>query len=291
MASHLHLCAAAIFASSLAACASVSVIPLDYNGQPKPEAAGIRYYMPKPYLLVTQIKTPTGGKPPPGGANNKTSTATATCNGTTATATCDGGDKNAQPAAAANTTQNQSDATNKAGSSPSPSSDLSYQLSTTYLLKLIYLPDMSKQMAINVVPGIFGTSSAQPNLQDGWMLTSLQASSDNTKALDDLTSLATALLGAGGKAATGGATAKTAAQARAKDMMGQQPPGPAPLAPGLYEFRYDEFGHLIGLCRLTSFDASVQNDRLLPSDFAGALITGNYCQGWVPPPPPVAVKG
>ena len=229
---------------------------------------------------------------PPGGANNKTSTATATCNGTTATATCDGGDKNAQPAAAANTTQNQSDATNKAGSSPSPSSDLSYQLgSTTYLLKLIYLPDMSKQMAINVVPGIFGTSSAQPNLQDGWMLTSLQASSDNTKALDDLTSLATALLGAGGKAATGGATAKTAAQARAKDMMGQQPPGPAPLAPGLYEFRYDEFGHLIGLCRLTSFDASVQNDRLLPSDFAGALITGNYCQGWVPPPPPVAVKG
>lgn len=265
----------------LAACASVSVIPLDYHGQPKNEAPGVRYYMPKPYLLVTQLNPPTDGKGKnnPGGGG---STATATCNGNTATATCDGGKsaQNAGPPAGDGNTESQSDGSTKgASNSPSPSSDLSYQLgSTTYLLKLIYLPDMSKTMAINVVPGIFGTSSAQPVLQDGWMLTSLQASSDNTKALDDLTSFATALLGAGGKAATGGGAA--AAGSKAAHGPPEPPPPTRVLPAGLYEFRYDEYGHLIGLCAVTTFHDTppyALNTGLIPSDLDGVGATGQYC--------------
>lgn len=236
----------------LVACASVSVIPLDYAGQPKNEAPGIRYYMPKPYLLVTQI--PNDQWP-----NNTHSTAIPT-NSKYAKATASDGD---------GTGTKDGDATAPASktASPSPTSDLSYQLgNNTYLLKLVYLPDMSKTMAINIVPGVFGTSSAQPTLQDGWMLTSMQASSDNTKALDDLTSLATALVGGGTQAA------KTAAT---KSLEAGPPTKPDPsLPPGLYEFRYDERGHLIGLCAVTVFSNKTIDYR---HPNAGPVTNTGFC--------------
>jgi hypothetical protein len=233
--SKVRVIACLIWSLPLGACASVSVIPLDYNGRPKTdEAPGVRYYMPKPYLLVTQIKNdqlppPTPPKDGGGGAG-----------------AAGGGD----PTSPDKTSDKSGD--QNAPASPSPSSDLSYQLgNSSYLLNLIYLPDMSKTMAINIVPGVFGTSSAQPTLQDGWMLTSLQASSDNTKALDDFTTLASALIGGGTKGATQAATTKGGGGA------GGAAPTPTPpdlgLPPGLYEFRYDEFGHLFGLCAVTLF--------------------------------------
>jgi hypothetical protein len=242
---HFRILVSFVLTAPLISCASVSVIPLDYQGQPKNEAPGVRYYMPKPYLLVTQL--PDASKP-------------------------DGGNAGA-PAAASKDEGGQG---SKATDSPSPSSDLSYQLgNSTYLLKLIYLPDMSKTMAINVVPGIFGTSSAQPTLQDGWMLTSLQSSSDNTKAIDNLTSLASALIGGGAKeAATGGAAA--AAKKTSGPGSANRTSVPA-LRPGLYEFRYDEYGHLIGLCLVTAFSGGVANTNLAPSDIAGVDRTGRYC--------------
>ena len=65
-----------VFTAPLAACASVSVTALDYHGKPKPgEAKGIRYYMPKPYLLVAEVpdtkQTTNGQDTPP---NNGTGT-------------------------------------------------------------------------------------------------------------------------------------------------------------------------------------------------------------------------
>lgn len=215
----------------LPACASVSVIPLDYNGQPKAEAPGLRYYMPKPYLMVTQVPkdqlpAQSGGDGAGGAGNN-------------------GNNPNNN-----NNTNNSKNSDPTNSGSPSPSSDLSYQLgNSSYLLKLIYLPDMSKTMAINVVPGILGTSSAQPTLQDGWMLTSLQASSDNSKAIDDLTTLASALIGGGAKGATKVATGGGAGGANLVEAT--LPDGGLPA--GLYEFRYDEYGHLNGLCAVTLF--------------------------------------
>jgi hypothetical protein len=221
--------------------------------------------MPKPYLLVTQIPNDNrSGK----GNDQKNSNS----------------GENRGPGSAANTGTKTTDTDTKGGgTSPSPTSDLSYQLGNSiYLLKLVYLPDMSKTMAINIVPGIFGTSSAQPTLQDGWMLTSMQASSDNTKALDDFTSIATAILGSGAKAATGGTTAAAAATNKKT-----QGPGPATISteldpvlpPGLYEFRYDEYGHLIGLCTVSTFSHNnkISNTNLIPSDLVGVAVSGRYC--------------
>ena len=120
---------------------------------------GIRYYMPKPYLLITELPrveatqtvtatTKTGGdaklqaKPPPadggdgggGGADGKGSPSKTTNSSTTQAAAVGQG------------------------------TDLSYSaVSGNYQLKLIYLPDMSRQMAITMNAGSLVTRpSNQP---------------------------------------------------------------------------------------------------------------------------------
>jgi hypothetical protein len=242
---HVLLTALAFSSLALGACASVSVIPVDYYGQPKNEAPGVRYYMPKPYLLVTQIpsdKTATGDT-----SSNDPNAKSATTNQPQATDKSKGQNGGNGQAGGGS---DQGSGNQTPSSSPSSASDLSYQLgNSVYLVKLIYLPDMSKSMAINITPSVLGTSSVQPTLQDGWMLTSLQASTDNTKALDDFTSLATALVGGGAKGATG-TTASTAKTASLNKNTTDTSPV---LPPGLYEFRYDDEGHLIGLCAIDTF--------------------------------------
>jgi hypothetical protein len=165
------------------------------------------------------------------------------------------------------------------------------------LLKLIYLPDMSKTMAINIVPGIFGTSSAQPSLQDGWMLTSMQASSDNTKALDDLTTLASAMVG--GPTAKG--ATKTASGGGGAGGVGPGAPDLG-LPPGLYEFRYNESGHLDGLCAVSLFSnkfpshshpnyGPITNTHFCPSLEAISAMPWVYVGKGKAPPPEVVTKG
>jgi hypothetical protein len=159
----------------LGGCAGVSVEPLGYNGKSNGEASGIRYYMPKPYLLVTELPTvqttqtiTTSGPKPSGKAQADTTPPNT-----------DKPDKNAT-STETNSTQ---------ASSNGSGTDLSYSAVVgNYQLKLIYLPDMSKQMAITMNAGLFGNVSAQPTLQDGWMLTSLQGSavSDGSGALTAL---------------------------------------------------------------------------------------------------------
>jgi hypothetical protein len=72
----------------------------------------------------------------------------------------------------------------------------------SYSVKLVYLPDYAHPMALKMSAGLFGTTSSNPTLQDGWMLTSLAGSVDSggTAVLSALSGLATT-------SATGGATA------------------------------------------------------------------------------------
>ena len=246
----LFLCPSAF---AINGCASVSVIPLTADGQPKNEAPGMRYYMPKPYLLVT--RTPAEAVVVGGAGGSDGAGRPADISPEPAPGAIPGAAPGAAPGAGASPTKTASQAA-PSQASASPTSDLSYQLgNNSYLLKLIYLPDMSKTMAINLVPGIFGTSSLQPTLQDGWMLTSMQASADNTKAMDDLTTLATALIGGGKSAATKTATGA----AKAANIGKKKAPGaenPDVLPPGLYEFQYDAQGRLIGLCGVSRFSSS-----------------------------------
>jgi len=255
----LHL-ACGVSIGCLSSCASVTVTPITYQGQPKNETAGIRYYMPKPYLLVTRIPAElkiTNEAPTAGPAPSRFGSA----------GPADELQPAARPSASSATTETKASAqAQPSQTSPSSTSDMSYQLgNSTYLLKLVYLPDMSKAMVINLVPGIFGTSSLQPTLQNGWMLTSMQTSADNTKAIDDLTTLATAFIGGAKPAATASTTKSTLKAAEAP----RTQPSPEEndiLPPGLYEFQYDSEGYLIGLCKVAQFkNGGVTNTRTCPS--------------------------
>ncbi|WP_429287649.1 hypothetical protein [Paraburkholderia sp. GAS206C] len=119
-----------------------------------------------------------------------------------------------------------------------------------YVAKLIYLPDRTQPMAVNVHSGLIGTSSIQLDLQNGWMLTSVNGSSDN-KVAETLTAVGTiiaALKGtgssSGGGGGGGGGSNKTG---------GVPIPGNI-LLPGLYAFDYDKkTGELAGFCAAQTF--------------------------------------
>jgi hypothetical protein len=131
-------------------------------------------------------------------------------------------------------------------------------------MKLVYLPDKSRPMAMNESTGLFGSSSMKPTLQDGWMLTSLDTSADS-KMAETLTALgsiagAVASGGAGGgaaaakpKSAPSGAAGLTAAQKIPPDLAGYFVPGHFILRPGLYKFKYATDGTLTGLKPVTYF--------------------------------------
>jgi hypothetical protein len=78
----------------------------------------------------------------------------------------------------------------------------------SYAVKLIYLPDYSQPMSIQLKSGVFGNSSSAPTLQDGWMLTSMSGSADSGGAavISALTSLGSAFAGGAGPAAAKGGT-------------------------------------------------------------------------------------
>lgn len=232
-------------------CAKVSVHPLDANGYATGKPEGLRYYMPRPYLLVMRVpassssqaavnmgnqNTNLGGPnsppsrigPPPAGATPpKSPTGTTPADGSTGPSTPTG---------------------------QSPTTDTSYQaVSEQYVAKLIYLPDMSQPMAISESPGLFGTVTMGATLQDGWLLTSLQGNSDQQVAqtISAIASLAGAFVGGGAPKAA--AAAKPPAPGAIPEQPSPAPPAPQLLSAGLYEFRYVN-GALTGLCRLVAFE-------------------------------------
>lgn len=175
------LSAWALFASvlSLTACAKVSVTPLDAYGNRTSQAEGLRYYLPKPYLLVMAVP---GGSTQAGSAD---ATPQVDLNGKPGAAPATG---NAAPTAAQ---------TPSANAAAPAAGNTSYQAaSAQYVAKLIYLPDYNHPMAVSESSGLFGTASMAAALQDGWQLTSLQGNSD-AKVAETLTALASLVSAAG----------------------------------------------------------------------------------------------
>ena len=228
----------------ISGCAQVSVHALTPDGYATSKAEGMRYYMPKAYLLVMRIpattaKTTTGGAGSAdgnvGGPTIPPSHIGPPAPGTT------------PPAAP---TGSSTDTSKSPTTSSIPTTDTSFQASSdTYVAKLIYLPDKTEPMAVSASPGIFGTVSIGASLQDGWMLTSLQGSSD-AKVAETLTAVASLVSAAYGGGAPKAATESKPAPGSLHGSQGTpaQPAESELLSAGLYDFRST------GICRLTSFE-------------------------------------
>lgn len=213
------------------ACAKVSVYPLQPDGKPLANATeGVRYYEPHPYLLVAHVPsdatTSTTGDHQGGGA------------GRAAPAP-----NSAKPNPSPTPTANPPPATPAGGGS-----DTSFLASNSqYTLRLVYLPDYSRPYAISESPGLFGTASMKPQLQDGWMLTGLEASGDS-KTAETLTAIAQLA----GAAITGGAATAAKPPTPSAARVAQPVPNDV-LPPGLYKLEFNKLGGLAGLVRVTSF--------------------------------------
>lgn len=220
---------------ALSGCASVTAISVDpATGRAKADAAeGIPYFLPAPYLLVTEV--PIDASPE---SNGKQGGAAA--------------DK-AAPAAKPDPSKSGAPAATQDGSgtAPSSSSDTSFSMFTKqYGVKLIYLPDPSRPMVLRQHAGI-GSSQMNATLQDGWMLTSLNSSADS-KTAETLASLAS-VIGAvygGGSGATGTTKAvKSGGGAQDENAA----PNPPVLPPGLYKIVFDKSGVLTNVCQVVRF--------------------------------------
>jgi len=228
----------------LVGCAGVTVTPLNPDGTKNEKGVeGVEYYMPKPYLLVAEL-------PPTPIKQTETKTeeeiqlekAAGVAPAPTPTPT-----PAADPTKGNNTT------------TPAPASDTSfYEHTTQYAIKLIYLPDKTKPMAMSEHTGLFGSSEMKPALQDGWMLTSLDATADS-KTSETLTALAS-LIGSVASATPAGAAAKAASPAKGTALntesvnLSEALTGSHMLRPGLYEFVYNSDGTLKGLKHVAYFD-------------------------------------
>ena len=227
-------CIALSAAIALSGCATVTAIPID----PKTGKArdgvqqGIPYYLPAPYLLVTEVPLdpqPTskvgGGGGGGGGSNQQT-------------------DLGKQDAAKGN-----GDGT--AGATTNTSFGM---FTAQYGVKLIYLPDHSRPMVLTQSAGI-GATQLNPTLQDGWMLTSLSSSADS-KVAETLASVASLISATHGGSSSGGSGTS------GNDKKGGGPGNPVvpparALPPGLYKLVYDSTtGRLTGLCEVKNFDST-----------------------------------
>jgi hypothetical protein len=182
-------------------CASVDSTPLHPDGTVDVgKARGIRYYVPKPYLLITELPDMPASP----------TTTSSTLNDQTLGAGGGGGGGGGGTSTSSNGGQSQSN------TPTAPSSDTSFSASTAnYSVKLIYLPDYSQPMALTMNAGLFGNVALAPSLQDGWMLTSMNGSSD----MSAFATLLGSVLGSGGGGASGAksgtATGGTANAAKA----------------------------------------------------------------------------
>jgi hypothetical protein len=247
-------------AALLSGCASVSFTQLTPDLRPKAGAPeGAVYYMPRPYLLVTQLPytAPAGATvaavavqapdpvPPKKGGKAGGKGANDPNVGWPAP------DPNAHVAAAGQAATGGADEKPSGGDATlAAGSDQSFGGSSEgYLVKLIYLPDMSRPMSVSMRSGV-GSANLKPTFQNGWMLTGFDAGADG-KTAEILTALAPLLTAY----KTPGKTAAAATDGKGG---GAAPPTPPDtrhvLTPGLYEIEYDDqTGKLKGICAKTHF--------------------------------------
>lgn len=236
----------AICLSALCGCTSVSFQQLEPNlTARKGSPAGAIYYMPKPYLLVAQLPNsapvaaqandPTPPPPNPQGSKGNSGDVSGFPKGLGGAGVKGGGEEEAPPPPVIS----------------GPSDQSFGGLSEGYMIKLVYLPDMSRPMSMSVRAGL-GTASLKPTLQNGWMLTGFDATADS-KTAEILASVAQVITAykTPGKSAAGGAA-------------GGGPSRPV-LRPGLYEFVYDAVGRLSALCPVSFFDETGVVPNATPS--------------------------
>ena len=242
----------------IASCAHVRIYPLDADGKIRAgEQEGARYYLPKPYLIVAEVPVdPQVSTHDEAGGHHKIWMSSG---GT-------GQPKEAKPDDSGDTDSSDSAADDSSGA-PGGTTDTSFGMMTKqYGIKLIYLPDLSHPMAITESTGLFGTATMKPTLQDGWMLTELDAETDS-KTAETLAAVGS-LLGGGssGSDASGSSGAASAAKLAmmhafmnegmapesAKQLV-QSPTGPPVLKPGLYELHYNQKGMLDGISAVACF--------------------------------------
>lgn len=175
----------AVLAATLAllsGCAHISAVPLSPDGTEagpvgdKAQGKGVRYYLPKPYILITELPSTSSG------GDGSSSAASAAASGDSSSS------------------KSKSAASDSTSTPSAPTSNTSFAASmASYSVKLIYLPDFSKPMALDISGGIWGSISVAPTLQDGWMLGALSASVDS-----GLAATITALAGFKPAASSGG---------------------------------------------------------------------------------------
>jgi hypothetical protein len=205
---------AGICALVASACAQISVG--EYDEATGTIKGGLEYFQPQPYLLVVDLA-------PSPKSDQKDAGAQATPNQPQP--------RTPQQAAGPQTTSS---------NTPSSSTNTGFTANNQqYFVKLIYLPDLAHPKAVTTTTGI-GTVSLGASLQDGWMLTSLQGTSD-AKVAETIGAMASLV------SAIGGTVPKIAA------LGGEKLPAyqPAPLPPGLYKFEFNSGSY--SLCRTTSF--------------------------------------
>lgn len=281
-------------AALLGGCASIDVQSLDPTLQTPGKMPGIIYYLPSPYLLVMELPPTqtTATVTKPGGSVQGLQMPRAPVQNprgrrddvvpSPPEETAQG--PGAAPAAAAAEAK-KSDATADGAASPTPSTTTSFQAATPqYIVKLIYFQDRSRPMSISTKTGLFGNTALKLVLQDGWMLTSLDASAETkgSEALSAVTGFLTAAEGGGtakavGTAAAGAKSAPGGGANAAKipdSLSSLFTQGSHILRPGLYAFDYDSVtGVLKGLKEVSVFTGCgvrSSDDALLKQMLASA---------------------
>lgn len=213
-------------------CARVHILPLDPDGVAKLQnaAEGLRFYRPKPYLLVVALPPPASAAGIPTSDRKRPSEQEGKGAG----------------AETKNETEKKDGTASTSTSSSSPSTSTGFSaVAPQYVVKLIYLPDYSHPFAISASAGM-GTAQMNPVLQDGWMLTSVNSTSDS-KVPETLTALA------GGLKTVAGAFAESSLRQQTARPEASTAMGGSYLSPGLYAFE-ETNGVITGLKRLASFD-------------------------------------
>jgi len=141
-------------ALSIVGCAQIKVIPVAADD--KPNLRGVRFYEPRPYLLITAAKQAAGGDASPNVTtptkNRNTTTTVDKAAGVPGTVTGDG------------------EHTTEVRTTPAASTPL-------YALDIIYLPDYSKGYRAEYCPGL-GSFEGGIRLASGWQLTEYNLKAD-----------------------------------------------------------------------------------------------------------------
>lgn len=249
---------------TLGACAEINAVPLDekalvavQNGAP-----GFRVPRMTPYLFVARLPaqsvTSTTNAPHQKSASDMTSpSSNSDRTGPRGPVGSPGGENPSDISDAGDSAGKTDDPAAKSSSGSGSDTTFAAQ-TTTFVMRVVYLPDYQHSVGVSMKGGLFGTSSLSLEFQNG-MLTGVNGKVDNTKNADIVTSALQAIA----TVATGGAAAAAAGPTTASPPGGARrtvvatPVEQPPIKPGLYAFvPIDKSSSPLGLCVVAYFTES-----------------------------------